>query len=154
MQVEGNGYKVELHYFVAVVVGEEGKSRNPICKGESKGFIWKISTAPNAVPTATNLDLPADAAYSLSLPASFLGIDYTRPIVTFTNLTGAALGSIQGKGADALLNISYCKSYSALYLRWSRRELRTTEMELNAMAADAIIGLSLPSAATGMATVL
>ena len=41
-----------------------------------------------------------------------------------------------------------------IYLRWSLRELRTTEMELKAMAADAIMGLSLPSAATGIATVL
>ena len=50
-----------------------------------------------------------------------------------------------------------CAPYQAwpyLYLRWSRSELRTTEMELKAMAADAIIGLSLPSAATGIATVL
>ena len=40
------------------------------------------------------------------------------------------------------------------YLRCNRSELRTTEMELNAMAAEAIMGLSLPSAATGIATVL
>lgn len=36
----------------------------------------------------------------------------------------------------------------------SRSEFNTTETELRAIAAEAIIGLSLPSAATGMATVL
>ena len=103
MQIDGNGYKVELHYFVAVVEG--GRISNPVCKGENKGFIWKISTAPNAAPTTTNLYIPTDAADSLSLPVSFLGIDYTTPTITFTNLTGAAVGSTQGKGADATITL-------------------------------------------------
>ena len=54
-------------------------------------------------------------------------------------------------------NGARCAPYQAcpyLYLRCSRSELRTTEMELKAMAADAIMGLSLPRAATGIATVL
>ena len=40
------------------------------------------------------------------------------------------------------------------YLRCKRSELRTTEIELIAIAAEAIIGFSLPIAATGIATVL
>ena len=38
--------------------------------------------------------------------------------------------------------------------RCKRNEFNTTETELNAIAAEAIIGFSLPSAATGIATVL
>lgn len=40
------------------------------------------------------------------------------------------------------------------YLRCKRKEFNTTEIELNAIAAEAIIGFSLPIAATGMAIVL
>ena len=40
------------------------------------------------------------------------------------------------------------------YLRCSRSEFSTTETELSAMAAEAIMGFNLPAAATGMATVL
>ena len=42
----------------------------------------------------------------------------------------------------------------SLYLRCNLKEFSTTEIELKAIAPDAIIGLSLPIAATGMATVL
>lgn len=45
-------------------------------------------------------------------------------------------------------------TFYILYLPCSRSELRTTEIELKAMDAEAIMGLSLPSAATGIATVL
>jgi len=40
------------------------------------------------------------------------------------------------------------------YFPCKRNEFSTTEIELIAIAADAIIGLSLPMAATGIATVL
>ncbi len=44
--------------------------------------------------------------------------------------------------------------FQPIYLRCNLKELRTTEMELKAIAPDAIIGFSLPSAATGIAIVL
>lgn len=46
------------------------------------------------------------------------------------------------------------EQYLATYFRWRRSELSTTDTELMAMAMDAIMGFSLPTAATGMASVL
>ena len=44
--------------------------------------------------------------------------------------------------------------YRLIVKRFIRRALKTTETEENAMAAPAIIGLSKPKAATGMAMAL
>ena len=41
-----------------------------------------------------------------------------------------------------------------LYFFCNRNEFKTTDTELIAIAAEAIIGFSLPRAATGMATML
>lgn len=54
-----------------------------------------------------------------------------------------ACGTVGATGEDAVAPF-----------RCSRSEFSTTETELNAIGAEAIIGFSLPSAATGIATVL
>ena len=93
MQVVGNGYKVKLHYFL-VVTNELGVelNQNPICKGEDKGFIWKISSTPDTDTAIASLNSYianiTDGAYSISLPAAFLGIDrsvtrFATPSLTF-----------------------------------------------------------------------
>lgn len=56
---------------------------------------------------------------------------------------GVGLGRAVGRAA------TYFRSN-----RLSRMELRTTKIELNAMAAAAIMGLSRPAAATGIAMTL
>jgi len=72
MQVEGNGYKVELRYFIAVDDDMGLTSNpNPVCKG---GLYkeWKISIAPNTDSTVISLDSTianlTEGAYSPACP--------------------------------------------------------------------------------------
>jgi len=106
LQVEGNGYAVKLNYFVSVTNQFEYKV-NEACLGKSE--LWKISTAPNAAPTVMGLDSTianlTDGAYSPSLPAAFAGANYASSVITFSNLTGAAVGSTQGSGAAATITL-------------------------------------------------
>ena len=108
MQVEGNGYKVELHYFVFIGDGASSNP-NPVCKGDRGQSYWKISTTPNVDPTVIDLDSTitslTDGAYSLTLPEAFVGLDYASPAITFTNLTGAAVGETKGEGAEATITL-------------------------------------------------
>lgn len=64
IQVEGNGYKVKLHYFIAVTdaMGDTTNS-NPVCKGEQGRSYWKISldTNGNSILMAINIQSPTSA---------------------------------------------------------------------------------------------
>ncbi len=69
MQVEGNGYKVKLYYFVAVVADEAVTplNPNPVCKGQT----WKISQDANGTSTLTAVDyLPALTSDSTTVTIS------------------------------------------------------------------------------------
>lgn len=70
-----------------------------------------------------------------------------------------AKGIIQRYHAHRACVISSIRAQAASHVSpgpifFSRNEFNTTETELNAIAAEAIMGLRPPNAATGMATVL
>ena len=107
VQVEGNGVKVKVIYYLHVL---QDPGYNPLDEECGKtGTLWKISTAPNADLTIIGLDSTtanlADGTYSLGLPAAFVGADYASPTVTFANLTGAAIGETKGEGANATITL-------------------------------------------------
>jgi len=108
--VKMGDYKVKVVYYLKVVTTE--LTRSDVKNGYKKycpKTIWQISSFSDGMPNTTTLDSPvtniADGTYSISLPTTFAAYDYLTPAVTFTNLTGAAVGETKGSGANATITL-------------------------------------------------
>jgi Bacterial Ig domain/Matrixin len=105
--IEAKGVKVQVFYYFYM-------DKQPAVWGgdyqcEKTGYQWKISTAPNTAPTDINLGSTiatlTEGAYSLTLPTALTSHDYVSPAITFTNLTGAAVGETKGSGTNATITL-------------------------------------------------
>ena len=90
--VNMEGYNIKVVYYFDVV--DFNKAQGTIklwemdCPGASP---WMITSTANLT----------DVAYSLSLPAAFLGSGFASPSITFTNL----IGETQGSGTNATITL-------------------------------------------------
>jgi len=106
------GYKIKVVYYIKVADINVDKTvenyLNRYCPAGNGVIIPNASdmggiTTASLGSTIANL---TDGACSLSLPERFTGYDYASPAVTFTNLTGAAVGETKSLRADASITLN------------------------------------------------